>query len=141
MSWGDDTKLTKPGIGTTGWGTAVNQNFQDIMEAFSGREDVESLKMIDNGWIGISGTEGRIEFGDEATDELRFKSCNVLVDENVLLATGKWVGIGATYARMQMWTGSPGFVIDRPGECHLTVRSADDKAPFLNLKGIRLVAE
>ena len=31
--------------------------------------------------------------------------------------------------------------IDRKGERHLTVRSADGKAPFLNLKRVRLVKQ
>lgn len=36
-----------------------------------------SVKVADNGWIGLGSGKGRIEFDDQATDEINFLDCNV----------------------------------------------------------------
>lgn len=60
--------LTKPDIGSTDWGTAVNANWDAITGGFDGSTDVGPLKIGTGNWVGLGSSAGRIVFTDSTTD-------------------------------------------------------------------------
>lgn len=54
--------LTKPAVGSTGWGADVNTNFTTIENAFNGSQAIGPLVMNEDDWIGIGSTSERLVF-------------------------------------------------------------------------------
>jgi len=79
--------LTKPAIGSTGWGQDVNDNFTTVEDCFNGDTEIGPLKIAEDAWVGVGAAAERLVFNG-GSDRIEVRDAELYSTDNFMLSSG-----------------------------------------------------